>query len=218
MTSRPCCAAPHGHRGCSVLAAKRPLKTVLCISCLCYSMLLSVLTLTNLGALGKTWPSLTGHLPHHHAGTDHHHTPTFILMLTNGEQGRNSGCHKREEGNPRQCRRKVIKVILISALCCFYHSGQGVWGRLFFLSAAKGPADAVLFTKSPSGQGMFHPCPYFGTSFFLGRVSVTPQAHVHLNTAALALPGRVNSFSQCKHPGPTCVCVPDFRLVKGKRS
>lgn len=65
---------------------------------------------------------------------------------------------------------------------------------------------------------MFHPCPYFGTSFFLGRVSVTPQAHVHLNTAALALPGRVDSFSQCKHPGPTCVCVPDVRLVKGKRS
>lgn len=44
----------------------------------------------------ETWPPLTAHLPHHHAGTDHHHTATLILMLTNGEQGRNSGCHEQE--------------------------------------------------------------------------------------------------------------------------
>lgn len=104
-----------------MLAAKKPLKTVLCISCPCCSMLLSVLTLGNPRALGKIWPSLTGHLPHHHTGTDHLHTPALILMLTNGEQGRNSGFHKQEslKEAPGNAEGRLLRLFQLQLYAAF---------------------------------------------------------------------------------------------------
>lgn len=88
----------------------------------------------------------------------------------------------------------------------------------FFLSAAQGPADPVLFSRSPSGQGMFHPCAYFRASFVWGEYLWHTEARAHLNTAALALPAGVEYFFQWKHLAPTCACAPGFRLVRGKKS
>lgn len=83
--------------------------------------------LSNLRALGRTWPSLTGDT-----------IPVTTLALTTPhsdfnqdsqmEQGRSPGCQGWEglKETPGSAARKVTEVVSVCASRCFHHSGQGM--------------------------------------------------------------------------------------------
>lgn len=74
------------------------------------------------------------------------------------------------KGNPSQWKRKFFKVILMSASCCFHHSGQEMSLGLVTLKVlSKAQQTLMLFSRSPLGQATFHHCPYFRTSFDWGE-------------------------------------------------
>lgn len=125
MTSHPF-HAQCGHRRCVLFVAKRPMQTVPNISCARCSRAPALPR----GTWKDTASPNRGHRPSHHAGTAHHRTAPSVgvLTLTNEERGRNSGCHEWEcpKETPGGAERKVIKIILMPASCCFRHSGRGM--------------------------------------------------------------------------------------------
>lgn len=121
----PFCAQ-HGHKWCLLVCCQKPNENC--------SMHLLCLLLCSWGTL-STWKDVAvlagdAFRTTLHAGSAYHCTANSsrIFPLTNGEQGRNPGHHKWEclKETPGSTERKVIKVILMSASCCFCPSGEGM--------------------------------------------------------------------------------------------